>query len=76
MAKRQPYDTLDAKQVSDMLGVEKSTLYKMVKEKKFPPGFPTTGSGGNIIVWLYKDVESFLHLQSRMVGAPPPEEEK
>lgn len=62
---RRPYDTLKVDEVIAALGLSRPALYALIRAKKFPPGIPTSEKGGTI-VWLWKDVESYLHLQSRI----------
>jgi predicted DNA-binding transcriptional regulator AlpA len=73
MPERWPYDTLSEQEVTNALGIKETALSKLVKEKKFPPGIPMT-AGEKIKRWLWKDVECYLHLQSRIVAGKDDEE--
>lgn len=41
------------------LGVSRSTLHVLIKEKKFPAGVPLTGPGGRIKGWLQSWVDRY-----------------
>lgn len=63
---RRPSDVLKIDEVVAALGLgSKGALYALIRAKKFPPGIPTSEKGG-IVVWIWKDVDSYLHLQSRI----------
>lgn len=67
---RQPY-TVEIKEVLAALGMtSRAALYAIINAKKFPPGIPTS-DGGKTVVWLWKDVEAYLHLISRIHQAKP-----
>lgn len=74
MPERSAYDLMTDDEVSDAIGVQKSTLYRMIAGKLFPPAIRVTGPKGKKRLWIWKDVESYLHLQSRMGDSEMPTE--
>jgi predicted DNA-binding transcriptional regulator AlpA len=43
--------------------MDSKTLERLIKDGKFPPGFPVSE---RLTRWLVDDVDAYLHLQSRL----------
>lgn len=51
---------LRREEVEALTGLARSTLYGLVKQKKFPAPYPLTESG-RAVGWLRSEVEAYLH---------------